>query len=122
MNRFIYSAGFVFTFFLTASVPTAFATGSFTGIDTTKGGKGSPGTGSLSGKITEQDGGPLIGATVYIPDLKLGVVTDTSGYYKFNSLPSGRYLIEVHSIGFKTFTKTVTISGPITQDFALTDE
>jgi iron complex outermembrane receptor protein len=81
-----------------------------------------PGTGSLSGRITDQHGASLAGATVYIPDLKLGVVTDTAGYYKFSSLPSGRYLMEVHSIGFKTFTRTVTISGPVVQDFSLSDE
>lgn len=110
MTRFIYSAGFVLALFATA----ASATSLFAAP--------SPGTGSLSGKISEQGGTPLVGATVYIPDLKLGVVTDTGGYYKFNTLPSGRYLIEVHSIGFKTLTRTVTISGPVTQDFALTDE
>src|SRR5258708_4834833 len=110
MNRFIYSAGFILIFFATAVSATTAPVPL------------SPGTGSLSGKITEQGGTPLIGATVYIPDLKLGVITDTGGYYKFNTLPSGRYLIEVHSIGFKTLTKIVTISGPITQDFALTDE
>src|SRR5258705_12761276 len=81
-----------------------------------------PGTGSLSGRITDKNGAALIGATVYIPDLKLGVITDTGGYYKFSSVPSGRYLIQVHSIGFKTFTRQVTISGPVTQDFSLSDE
>ncbi|HWK02913.1 MAG TPA: TonB-dependent receptor [Puia sp.] len=112
MNRFIYSAGFVLTLFAIAvSATSSFATN-----------PPPPGTGSLSGKIIDQGGTPLIGATVYIPDLKLGVITDTGGYYKFNSLPSGRYLIEVHSIGFKTMTRTVTISGPVTQDFSLTDE
>jgi len=80
-----------------------------------------PGTGSLSGKVTDKTGSPLSGATIYIPDLKLGVVADTSGYYHFNSLPSGKYLIEVHSIGFKTFTRTVVVSGPVTADFSLTD-
>ena len=64
----------------------------------------------------------MAGVSVYIPDLKLGVVTDTSGYYQFKSLPSGRYLIEVHSIGFKTFTRVVNVNGPVVQDFALSDE
>ena len=81
-----------------------------------------PGTGALSGKVTGKDGAPLPAATVYIPDLKLGVVTDTAGYYRFSSLPSGKYLIEVHSIGFKALTRTVTVSGPVTQDFSLSDE
>jgi len=80
-----------------------------------------PGTGSLAGRVTDKNGGPLSGASVYIPDLKLGVVADTGGYYRFNSLPSGKYLIEVHSIGYKTMTRQVTVSGPVTQDFTLAD-
>ncbi len=81
------------------------------------------GSGTLSGKITEKDkNSPLAGATVYIPDLKLGVITDNEGNYKFNNLPSGTYLVEIHYIGFKTFTKTITVSGPVTQDFALSDQ
>jgi len=80
-----------------------------------------PGSGSLSGRITDSHGAPLAGATVYIPDLKLGVIADTAGEYHFNNLPSGRYLVEAHSVGFKTLTKTAAISGPVTLDFVLSD-
>src|SRR5258708_8074262 len=108
MNRFIYSAGFILIFFATAVSATTAPVPL------------SPGTGSLSGKITEQGGTPLIGATVYIPDLKLGVITDTGGHYKFNTLPSGRSLIELHSIEFKTLTKIPPISAPLTPHFPRT--
>ncbi len=87
-----------------------------------KGGPEAPGSGSLSGKITQRAGEPLAGASVYIPDLKMGVVSDSGGYYRFNSLPSGKYLVEAHYIGFNTLTRTVTVSGPVTLDFALSDE
>jgi iron complex outermembrane receptor protein len=109
MNRFVLRIYFLF--FLLAVQTIVVHAGS--GAD--------PGTGSLSGKVTDKTGAPLSGATIYIPDLKLGVVADTGGYYHFNSLPSGKYLIEVHSIGFKTFTRTVAVSGPVTADFSLTD-
>jgi iron complex outermembrane recepter protein len=87
-----------------------------------KGGPGAPGSGSLSGKVTQKAGEALAGASIYIPDLKMGVVSDTGGNYLFNSLPSGKYLVEAHYIGFKTLTRTVTINGPISLDFALSDE
>lgn len=78
-------------------------------------------TGTLSGKVTEKDkGGALPSATVYIPDLKLGVVTDVNGQYHFNSLPSGIYLVEVHYVGYKTIIKDVVINGSTVQDFELT--
>ncbi|HXB92847.1 MAG TPA: carboxypeptidase-like regulatory domain-containing protein, partial [Puia sp.] len=81
-----------------------------------------PGTGSLSGRITDKAGTPMSGASIYIPDLKMGVVADSAGYYHFNSLPSGKYLVEAHYVGYKTFTKSVTVSGPVTADFLLSDE
>lgn len=79
-------------------------------------------TGSLSGKVVEKASGkPIIAATVYINDLKLGVVTDANGHYSFSNLPSGNFLVEARSIGFKAVTKNVIISGPVEQDFQLTE-
>ena len=64
--------------------------------------------GTLSGKVVEKGKGSVLpGATVYIPDLKLGVIADANGQYHFNSLPSGAYLVEVHYVGFKTVIKNV---------------
>src|ERR1017187_10999315 len=78
-------------------------------------------TGTLSGKVTEKDKGhALAGATVYIPDLKLIVVSDVNGQYHFNSLPSGIYLVQVHYVGYKTIIKDVVINGSTVQDFELT--
>ena len=79
--------------------------------------------GPLSGRVAEKSNAKgIAGASVYISDLKLGVITDTSGNYLFRSLPAGTYLVEVHSIGYKTFTKTITINGPTTVNFELSDE
>jgi iron complex outermembrane receptor protein len=123
MNRLIPGAGlFLLSFFFVCSAAASItgATDSLPLVTATL--HPSPGTGTLSGKVTDKTGTPLGGASVYIPDLKLGVVADTSGYYRFNSLPSGKYLIEAHFVGFKTITKTVTVSGPVTADFMLSDE
>jgi iron complex outermembrane receptor protein len=79
------------------------------------------GSGSLSGHITDSHGAPLPGATVYIADLKLGVIADSAGNYVFKTLPSGRYLVEAHSVGYKTLTKTAVITGPVNLDFVLSD-
>ena len=67
--------------------------------------------GTLSGKVTEKDkGAPLPGASVYIPDLKVGAVTDKDGNYTLNSLPSGTYLVEVRYVGYGTINRTVDFS------------
>ncbi|MBN9383962.1 MAG: TonB-dependent receptor [Chitinophagaceae bacterium] len=95
----------------------------FPGIHLSAAARDTPAGGSLSGRVTEKDKGVGVpGASVYIADLKLGVISDSAGYYKFNSLPSGSYLVEVRSIGLKAVTLTVSISGPVTRDFVLTDQ
>jgi iron complex outermembrane recepter protein len=67
-----------------------------------------PANGSLSGTVVEKDkASPLEGASVYIPDLKVGTITDKNGFFKFNSLPSGTYLVEIHYIGYATFYQNV---------------
>ncbi|HXB45104.1 MAG TPA: TonB-dependent receptor plug domain-containing protein, partial [Puia sp.] len=79
--------------------------------------------GSLSGKITEKGKGSGVpGTSIYIADLKLGVIADSGGNYSFHNLPTGTYLIEVHSIGFKTLTRSVNIKGSTVANFELTDE
>jgi iron complex outermembrane receptor protein len=81
------------------------------------------GNGSLSGKVIEKEKGePLPGASVYIPDLKLGVVADSNGRYRFNTLPAGTYLVEVLSVGFNTFTENVVIDGATVVNFGLLDQ
>jgi len=83
---------------------------------------GDPPTGSLSGKVSEKkSNAPLAGATVYIPDLKIGAVADADGHYSIKSLPSGSYLVEVRFVGYKSVTKTVTINGTVEENFELSD-
>ena len=79
--------------------------------------------GSLTGKVIEKGKtNGLPGASVYISDLKLGAVADSNGHYVFASLPNGTYLIEVHSVGFKAYTKNVAINGPTEANFELSDQ
>jgi iron complex outermembrane recepter protein len=82
-----------------------------------------PGSGSLYGKVTEKGKSLAVpGASVYIPDLKLGAIADSNGNYQFKSLPSGTYLVEVRSVGFKTLTQSININGPTQLNFEMSDE
>ena len=74
---------------------------------------------SLSGKVTDSAGNPLIAASVYIPDLKAGTQTDKNGAYIFRNLASGRHLIEVSFVGYATLTEYADISGDVVKDFVL---
>lgn len=77
--------------------------------------------GSLTGKVTDKTGHAIPGATVYINDLKLGAATDTSGYYTLKNLPSGTFLVEVRSVGYKSEVRTITINGAVTENFELAE-
>lgn len=75
---------------------------------------------TLSGKVIQKDKGIVVAnATIYISDLKLGVTTDSSGYYQFNNLPIGNYLVQVHFIGFKTIVSNISITDSTIVNFEL---
>ena len=66
------------------------------------------GNGTLTGIITDKaDGKPIPGATVAIPDLHTGAVTNTDGKYTIINLPKGVYLVQVSFIGYATFNQRV---------------
>ena len=76
-------------------------------------------TNSLSGKVTDSFGNPLIAASVYIPDLKIGTQTMVDGYFIFRNIAPGRHLIEVSYVGYSTLTDYLDINGDIVKNFIL---
>jgi iron complex outermembrane receptor protein len=64
--------------------------------------------GTLTGTVTDKaDGKPIVGATVSVPDLRNGAVTDVNGHYTLNHLPRGIYLVQVSYLGYATFNQSV---------------
>ncbi|WP_419700551.1 TonB-dependent receptor [Mucilaginibacter sp. NFX135] len=67
--------------------------------------------GTLTGTVTDKaDGKPVIGATVSIPDLHTGAITDANGKYVLNHVPRGVYLLQVSYLGYATFNQKVDLS------------
>lgn len=65
----------------------------------------------LHGNVTDaQTGEPLIGATVYIPSLSKGTVTDLDGRYTL-SLSNGNYSVSYSFMGYETAVITANING-----------
>jgi iron complex outermembrane recepter protein len=76
---------------------------------------------SLSGHVADSATRlPVEGALVYIPQLRVGAVTDKQGLYNFGVVPRGEYDVSVQSMGYATLFKQVKISGKVTLDFAAT--
>jgi iron complex outermembrane receptor protein len=66
------------------------------------------GNGTLAGTVTDKaDGKPIVGASIGVPDIKGGTITDANGHYSLAHLPKGVYLVQVSYIGYATFTQRV---------------
>ncbi|MFZ0941725.1 MAG: TonB-dependent receptor, partial [Candidatus Sulfotelmatobacter sp.] len=67
-------------------------------------------TASISGTVTDPSGAVVAGATVTATNVDTGVAatqsTNAQGFYSFQSLPVGRYTIEVRQGGFKDYKET----------------
>ncbi|HKB44963.1 MAG TPA: carboxypeptidase-like regulatory domain-containing protein, partial [Chitinophagaceae bacterium] len=75
---------------------------------------------SLSGKITDtKTGAPLPGASIFIHDIRIGATAGNDGSYKISSLPSGNYLVEVSSVGYKSVAEQILINEDTKHDFSL---
>jgi iron complex outermembrane recepter protein len=68
--------------------------------------------GTLSGTITDKaDGKAIIGATVSVPDLRIGTITDVNGHYTLSNLPKGIYLVQVSYIGYANFNQKIDFTN-----------
>jgi iron complex outermembrane receptor protein len=76
---------------------------------------------SISGKITNQAGEALPGATVTITNPAVNTQADVKGNYHIGDMPAGVYTIKASYIGYQITTQTVTLSGNQTLNFSLTN-
>ena len=75
---------------------------------------------SLTGKITDKETGEtIVGATIYVPDLKTGTITDTSGCFKIDNLPAVNVVIEVSYVGYKTIIQKINLASVSKMDLKL---
>lgn len=74
---------------------------------------------SISGNIRDQKTGEeLIGATIYIREIKTGTTTNVYGFYSI-SLPAGRYTLLYSYIGYTSVEKTVELKENTTLNLEL---
>ncbi len=77
---------------------------------------------SISGKVVDSDGVPLIGANVRITKTTKGAVTDLVGEYKFK-LDTGSFTIVASYIGYSSKKRQVQITDkPLVADFMLSED
>ncbi len=76
---------------------------------------------SLSGRITDPNGQPLMGAIIELPELHTGDVTDTGGHFHIANLPSGRFLISARMLGYGSLNQYVVLRGSTVLNLTLTE-
>ncbi len=57
--------------------------------------------GKLSGRITDEKNGPIIGANVLLVGTAVGAATDADGYYAIINIFPGTYELRISSLGFR---------------------
>ncbi len=74
----------------------------------------------LTGRITDKLSGETIpGATIYIPELKTGAISDINGNYKINNLPKIKIILQISFVGYKSIVENVNLATSAFLNFAM---
>ena len=77
-------------------------------------------TASLKGTVlNSQNGDPLPGASIYIPDIRRGTAADSKGKFSLNNIPEGNHLVEISYGGFSSHVESILISDETEKLFQL---
>ncbi|HRA73020.1 MAG TPA: TonB-dependent receptor, partial [Flavobacterium sp.] len=64
---------------------------------------------SVTGKITDSKNQPIIGVSIYAPELHKGTSTDENGKYTLSNIPTGTAKLTFAFTGFATQNKTINV-------------
>lgn len=77
---------------------------------------------TLSGTITMKTSTEtIIGASVFIPEVKASAVTNSYGFYSI-TLPKGEYTIVISYIGFESIEEHIILTGNSRKDFSMLEK
>ena len=75
--------------------------------------------GTLEGFVKDTSGNALVGASVFVHEIRTGAIADNMGHYSTPAIRDGKYLVEVTFQGFATLIQPVVINGPTRQNFEM---
>ncbi len=67
----------------------------------------------IKGKVTDINNKPLVGASVYLPELNKGTITNHEGEYLITNIPNGKIKIQFSFVGYNTEIRTIEISQSV---------
>lgn len=65
----------------------------------------------ISGKITSDDNLPLVGATIFVPEMNKGIISNSDGSYELSNFSNGKIKIQFTSLGYTNHIETVDFRG-----------
>ena len=76
---------------------------------------------TLSGRIVDTTGAPVVGATATVIELRRVARTGPDGAFRIAGVPAGRYTVSVRALGYAPTARAVTVAGegPTTVDVTL---
>ncbi len=66
--------------------------------------------GTIEGTVYDDQGEPLPGVNVTVPDQNVGAATAPDGTYRIQGVSTGTVVVEARFVGFRTATKQVSVS------------
>ena len=78
-------------------------------------------SGTVSGRVVDNQGGPVSGVQVYITELGRGTESRGDGTYVLGGIPSGTHTVRARLIGFRAQSATVSVpaGGSVSQGFTI---
>ncbi len=74
----------------------------------------------LQGLVSaKQSGEMLVGASVYLVELKRGSTTNAQGIYTFESIPAGKYTLQISFVSYKTHILPIDVRANSRHDVTL---
>lgn len=76
-------------------------------------------SGMITGRITDEAGEPMAGASVVIESLRAGVAADNDGRYALRGLRDGTYSLRISFTGYEPLDTVVVVRGTTVADASL---
>lgn len=74
---------------------------------------------SVSGKITDANGLPLVGANVFLEKTNKATATNLEGNFSLEKIPTGDYVMVISFVGFETIKKNIQITQDLVLDLSM---
>ena len=74
---------------------------------------------TLHGVIRSKSGELLVGSIIFFPEIGVGTVADTNGYYILNKLPKKKLEVEISSLNYKKIAEIIDLSEVSIKNFEL---